>query len=304
MKSSQTYGSVYDDQRRQGRDYTRLAFTVTSTTLIGQQVFILGDAHALGSFSLQDAVPLETSPSEYPLWRTSHDILVPKDVPLVFKCALYSGGEFQEWESIDGQRVITPRGRRQHVEVIFGQAGGVAAESDDETTHKPNIDDGDISTIDKTLMSSSPLNNVEQTERGMSSSQTPTSATETNSTTLESQKKRRGSSRKRPNSNKSGHQQIQVQQTTLFGGDHSVQKLIDATTLLEDEQRDVENVGHDSGMLGPGMHDVGTYDTVSVERDSKTGDGLNCTANEPQVRYFIMNFDFFFRRKFLYLTKN
>ena len=83
--------------REQGHDFTRLSFSARATTQIGEQVYVLGSAAALGGFNESHAVPLETSPKDFPLWRTAHDILVPTGVPIVFKLALFSGGEFFEW---------------------------------------------------------------------------------------------------------------------------------------------------------------------------------------------------------------
>ena len=54
----------------------------------------------------QQAVPLVTSPEDYPIWRTSKPLVVPRGIPQAYKYAIFEGGHFKRWEALDIPRVI------------------------------------------------------------------------------------------------------------------------------------------------------------------------------------------------------
>ena len=47
-----------------------------------------------------------TSPEDYPIWRTSKPLVVPRGIPQAYKYAIFEGGHFKRWESLDIPRVI------------------------------------------------------------------------------------------------------------------------------------------------------------------------------------------------------
>ncbi|GBG33124.1 Alpha,alpha-trehalose-phosphate synthase UDP-forming [Hondaea fermentalgiana] len=90
---------------------TRITFKVKADLDIGQNVRITGDSVNLGSFSPNRGVDLVTTPKEYPIWRTSRPVNLPRGLPLSYKYVIMSGGQFHGWEPIAAQaRVIVPEG--------------------------------------------------------------------------------------------------------------------------------------------------------------------------------------------------
>ena len=47
-----------------------------------------------------------TSPEDYPIWRTSKPLVVPRGIPQAYKYAIFEGGHFKRWEALDIPRVV------------------------------------------------------------------------------------------------------------------------------------------------------------------------------------------------------
>ena len=56
---------------------------VKAATEYGQVVHVSGSSFTMGNFSTSEAMPLVTTPEEYPYWRTSQPLVIPRGVPQV-----------------------------------------------------------------------------------------------------------------------------------------------------------------------------------------------------------------------------
>lgn len=51
------------------------------------------------------AIPLHTTPSDYPIWRTLKPILIPRNTMHTYQYAVFNGGTIQSWEDIPPRTV-------------------------------------------------------------------------------------------------------------------------------------------------------------------------------------------------------
>lgn len=67
---------------------SKISFSVTAVVRAGETLMVSGDAPTLGRFNTSHALPLQTTPETYPLWRTAEPITVPRDYPLKYRCVV------------------------------------------------------------------------------------------------------------------------------------------------------------------------------------------------------------------------
>ena len=58
--------------------YTKLHLRVTAHTAHGQSIRVSGSSITMGRHNTTEALPLVTTPAEYPVWRTPKPILIPR----------------------------------------------------------------------------------------------------------------------------------------------------------------------------------------------------------------------------------
>ncbi|KAA0156681.1 hypothetical protein FNF29_00792 [Cafeteria roenbergensis] len=82
-----------------------LTLQVSATVHMGEAVYLTGAAPSMGSWDLSSAVQLVTTPERFPVWYTPTPLPVPARKRVEYKYMIYSGGRFQRWENLDGNRV-------------------------------------------------------------------------------------------------------------------------------------------------------------------------------------------------------
>ncbi|MFE1444246.1 carbohydrate-binding module family 20 domain-containing protein [Streptomyces sp. NPDC058739] len=85
-------------------DQTAVAFTVTATSVWGEDVFVTGNVPELGSWNPDKAVPL--SASDYPRWGASATL--PANTPIEFKYLIKRPNGSISWEVGDNRALTTP----------------------------------------------------------------------------------------------------------------------------------------------------------------------------------------------------
>jgi len=104
------------------RNLTRVTFKVEAELEVGQNVRLTGDTWSLGGFSPNRGLDLVTTPEEFPVWRTSRPVNLPKGIPLAYKYVVMSGGQFSGWEPISAHaRIVTPDGPELTIIDRFGE---------------------------------------------------------------------------------------------------------------------------------------------------------------------------------------
>jgi hypothetical protein len=74
-----------------------IAFNVNGEVLMGEEIRISGDVQALGYGDRERAVPMFTSPNDYPWWRTKEALFLPGRT-ISYRYCVFSGGKFNRWE--------------------------------------------------------------------------------------------------------------------------------------------------------------------------------------------------------------
>lgn len=54
---------------------------------------------------------LVTSPDKYPMWFSASPVQLAVGRAVSYKYMLFSGGDFERWENLDGSRSVTPTGK-------------------------------------------------------------------------------------------------------------------------------------------------------------------------------------------------
>jgi hypothetical protein len=86
-------------------------FNVTAATAIGETVCVSGNHPLLGSWEERNAIELVTTPEYYPTWYSLEPVNLPLGETVAYKYFIKSGGQFSRWESEEGDRSLTLRGR-------------------------------------------------------------------------------------------------------------------------------------------------------------------------------------------------
>eukprot|EP00939_MAST-03C_sp_MAST-3C-sp1_P000526 g526.t1 len=58
----------------------------------------MGSGLALGGFNPERSIRMTTTPETFPLWTSPNRVVVPMNVPVQYKFAVFSGGSFDRWE--------------------------------------------------------------------------------------------------------------------------------------------------------------------------------------------------------------
>mmetsp|Transcript_25483 Transcript_25483/g.24368 ORF Transcript_25483/g.24368 Transcript_25483/m.24368 type:complete len:1128 (+) Transcript_25483:151-3534(+) len=74
-----------------------IAFKVNGKIRLGEEIRISGDAQALGNGDRERAIPMFTSPNDYPWWRTKEALFLPGRT-ISYRYSIFSGGKFNRWE--------------------------------------------------------------------------------------------------------------------------------------------------------------------------------------------------------------
>ncbi|CAM9621887.1 unnamed protein product [Ectocarpus sp. 6 AP-2014] len=85
-----------------------LSFRVIARVGKGEQVMVCGDAPCLGSGDPERALPLFTTPADYPLWFSKEELPRPAGSKTAhdFRYCVYRGGRFYRWDAVEQPRVI------------------------------------------------------------------------------------------------------------------------------------------------------------------------------------------------------
>eukprot|EP00903_Cladosiphon_okamuranus_P018856 g17344.t1 len=78
---------------------------------MGEQVLVCGEAPFLGGGDPERALPLFTTPADYPLWFTRENLPSPAGCSKTghdYRYCVYRGGRFHRWDSVELPRVIRP----------------------------------------------------------------------------------------------------------------------------------------------------------------------------------------------------
>mmetsp|Transcript_27073 Transcript_27073/g.72919 ORF Transcript_27073/g.72919 Transcript_27073/m.72919 type:complete len:1138 (+) Transcript_27073:380-3793(+) len=104
--------------------YTKLHLRVTAHTAHGQSIRVSGSSITMGRHNTTEALPLVTTPAEYPVWRTPKPILIPRGQTHSYSYALFSGNEIMNWEDLE-PRVLKASRQTITTSDEFGVATGV-----------------------------------------------------------------------------------------------------------------------------------------------------------------------------------
>jgi trehalose 6-phosphate synthase/phosphatase len=102
-------------------------FNVTAASAIGETICVSGDHPLLGAWEERDALELVTTPEYYPTWYSLEPVNLPLGQTITYKYFIKSGGQFSRWESEEGDRMLTPRGRDMVVNEEIKTSTEVAA---------------------------------------------------------------------------------------------------------------------------------------------------------------------------------
>ncbi|KDO20092.1 hypothetical protein SPRG_14631 [Saprolegnia parasitica CBS 223.65] len=112
--------ALLDDGDANAGTYTRVHLRVRAETRIGEELHCSGASYTMGQYNPSESIELVTTPEEYPIWRTSKPLILPRGIAHRYMYALFLGGAFSKWEQIDQDRVIVPEGREMTIAEDFG----------------------------------------------------------------------------------------------------------------------------------------------------------------------------------------
>jgi len=148
-----------DGTARSGR-YCKLHLFVVAQTEHGQTVKASGSSLVMGGNNYAKAVPLFTTPTEYPVWRTLKPILVPRGTEHTYEYAVFNGGKIQRWEGVTRtvnavleEIVMEDEFGLSHEEQLvqnasFGSVGGQSFNSTNSITNTSQTSDEGNSSFD------------------------------------------------------------------------------------------------------------------------------------------------------------
>lgn len=99
--------------------FCRLHLRVNCATEHGQAIHVSGSSLLAGQADPSAALEMVTTPEEYPMWRTRKPVIVPRDAPHTYAYAIFQGGKFKRWESLDKPRVVLCSTPSTVVEDVF-----------------------------------------------------------------------------------------------------------------------------------------------------------------------------------------
>eukprot|EP00601_Ochromonadales_sp_CCMP2298_P017181 CAMPEP_0173233894 /NCGR_PEP_ID=MMETSP1142-20121109/9889_1 /TAXON_ID=483371 /ORGANISM="non described non described, Strain CCMP2298" /LENGTH=1021 /DNA_ID=CAMNT_0014163805 /DNA_START=97 /DNA_END=3159 /DNA_ORIENTATION=- len=76
-----------------------VVFKVHADIRIGEEVRVSGSVPALGCDDADRAIPMVTTPADFPWWRTKEGIFLPGDPSMKYRYCVFSGGKFNRWEA-------------------------------------------------------------------------------------------------------------------------------------------------------------------------------------------------------------
>jgi hypothetical protein len=87
--------------------YCKLHFYVVAQTEFGQSVYVSGPGSTFvnGNYKPSKAIPLHTTPTDYPVWKTNKPILIPRGLVHTYQYAVFNGQTIQAWEDIPARTV-------------------------------------------------------------------------------------------------------------------------------------------------------------------------------------------------------
>eukprot|EP01138_Halocafeteria_seosinensis_P014351 gb/GECG01014652.1/.p1 GENE.gb/GECG01014652.1/~~gb/GECG01014652.1/.p1 ORF type:complete len:1488 (+),score=191.88 gb/GECG01014652.1/:1-4464(+) len=98
---------------------SRIQFNVEANYDNKRSIVVSGDATSLGGFNLENAVPLVLAEQNKPDLWVSPWLVVPRDVPIRYRYALFEGSELVRWENVDGDRLMFPTEDRAAIKDVF-----------------------------------------------------------------------------------------------------------------------------------------------------------------------------------------
>ena len=101
-----------------GGEYCRVNFRVRCAAPMGQTVGVGGSTYRLGYFNKDRVVPLVTTPESYPVWYTTHPIVLPRRQLVHYKFCILQGGSLKSFE-IEQNRSFMPDDPNTVVEGSF-----------------------------------------------------------------------------------------------------------------------------------------------------------------------------------------
>ncbi len=106
-----------------------ITFRVKAYTQPGEKVYVIGNIRSLGNNKIEKAIPLVTSPDEYPYWYSSSPILVHSNTTVKYRYLIYSGGLFNRYEDGDERTIIISNTNQPSIDDRFV----------DSSTNSPDI---------------------------------------------------------------------------------------------------------------------------------------------------------------------
>eukprot|EP00600_Ochromonadales_sp_CCMP1393_P004943 CAMPEP_0174970528 /NCGR_PEP_ID=MMETSP0004_2-20121128/9438_1 /TAXON_ID=420556 /ORGANISM="Ochromonas sp., Strain CCMP1393" /LENGTH=1105 /DNA_ID=CAMNT_0016220279 /DNA_START=122 /DNA_END=3439 /DNA_ORIENTATION=- len=76
-----------------------VVFKVHADVRLGEELRVCGSVPALGCDNPDRAVPMVTTPTHFPWWRTKEGVFIPGDPKLTYRYCIFSGGKFDRWEN-------------------------------------------------------------------------------------------------------------------------------------------------------------------------------------------------------------
>lgn len=84
------------------KSIVEVLFKVKAKVKLGEEIRLSGNVPGLGCNNPERAIPLVTSPTDFPCWATKEALFLPGDVGVVkYRYCLFSGGLFKRWEGND-----------------------------------------------------------------------------------------------------------------------------------------------------------------------------------------------------------
>lgn len=85
----------------------QVAFRLHAAVNFGETVVVCGDTPSLGAWVPERGIPLVTKPDLYPTWYCRTPVALPANTVIHYKYLINSGGVFERWETIAGNRELT-----------------------------------------------------------------------------------------------------------------------------------------------------------------------------------------------------
>ncbi|CAN0153793.1 unnamed protein product [Pylaiella littoralis] len=122
-----------------------LSFKVIARVGKGEQLMVCGDAPFLGGGDPERAIPLFTTPADYPLWFSKEDLPRPAGSKTAhhYRFCVNRAGRFYRWDAVEQPRIIRPSKTPHIARDTLDKEPSEEEEEEEEEGHKEDKDRDD-----------------------------------------------------------------------------------------------------------------------------------------------------------------